>query len=429
MAHSTTETTSVSSDPSLTSHQSSAEQNSLFHQLVSAHSSVLSPFLYSSAETSAWPAVILDGGGGTYLAPQIPQSPPSPLWSAHCVLTDAGRDAIRSLHRMYLNAGADILSTVSYQAWQAGYQRETGCSEAEAEGWMRRSVELAVEVRDVWWAEAGAAHHKGRQRPLIAASIGCYGALMNGGEEYTGDYRGVTAAAVERIQRRRIEAVCAVEGVDVLLLETMANMDELRALLSSTLPAVCPRLPAIVSLSAVDATRMRDGTPLREAFDFILQHTHSAAPEADETHSTAAADGRCNIVAFGVNCCAPQYGHDIMRLAKGAILDHYRLLHTLPTSETTAVSEPSLPLPVFYPNSGEQWDATQGRFYGERQLDGSTDTSELTALVVGWYEAGARVVGGCCRTDDRYVQHVRDVLLNRHVDADDTHQDDSSTAD
>ena len=407
-------TTTFPPNTSSSASHSSADQNSLFHQLVSTHSSVLSPFLYSSAETSAWPAVILDGGGGSYLAPHIPQSPPSPLWSAHCLLTDTGRDAVRSLHRMYLDAGADLITTVSYQAWQAGFQRMTGCTESEADALMRVGVELAVQVRDEWWAEASSAHHKGRQRPLVAASIGCYGALMNGGEEYTGAYGSMTTAEVEHIQRRRIAAVCAVERVDVVLLETMANMDEVQALLTSTLPAVCPLLPVIVSLSAADATRMRDGTPLREAFDFILRHTRTSEPQADGLSTDGTADGECNIVAFGVNCCAPQYGHDIMQLAKAAVLDHYHSLHTHPPhNSTTPSSQPSLPLPIFYPNSGEQYSAEQGRFHGMRQLDDSSDTSELTALIVSWYEGGARVLGGCCRTDDRYIRHVRDVIIRR----------------
>ena len=419
MAQSPNNTASTpSSDSTASDRNPSADRDSLFHQLISSHSSVLTPFLYSSAETSAWPAVILDGGSGSYLAPHIPRSPPSPLWSAHCLLSETGRNAIRSLHQLYLDAGADLITTVSYQAWQAGFQHATGCTEAEAEVWMRVSVELAVDVRDKWWAEAGSSHHKGRQRPLVAASIGCYGALMNGGEEYTGDYGDMTTAELEVIQRRRIEAVCSVEGVDVLLLETMANMDEVRALLTTTLPAVCPQLPVIVSLSAADDTRMRDGTPLRDAFDFILQHTRTTITPAGEAPDTAA-DGKCSIVAFGVNCCEPQYGNAIMQLAKSAILDHYHILQSYPSSGR------SLPLPIFYPNSGEQYDATHGSFHGERQLDSSADSPELTALVVGWYEAGARILGGCCRTDDRYIRHVRDVIIDRRGTADGGEEEDA----
>ena len=415
---------SSSTDSSPTARHSSAGQDSLFHQLVSAHSSILTPFLYSSAETSAWPAVILDGGSGTNLTPYIPHSPPSPLWSAHCILTDTGRTAVRSLHRLYLDAGADIVSCVSYQAWQAGFQRVTGCSETEADRLMRVCVELATDMRDKWWAETGPAHHEGRQRPLVAASIGCYGACMNGGQEYTGDYGGMTTAEVEAIQRRRIAAVCAVEGVDVLLLETMANMDEVRALLTATIPAVCPRLPVIVSLSAANATQMRDGTPLQDAFSFILQHARVSSSQADDAD---AADGLCNIIAFGVNCCAPQYGRDVMQLAKAAVLDHYHSLRTQPSLSTTNTppsSDLSLPLPIFSPNSGEHYDAEHGHFYGERQLD-VTEQSDLTALVIGWYEAGARLLGGCCRTDERYIRHVRDVVVYRQrVDGRD--EDDTS---
>jgi homocysteine S-methyltransferase len=44
---------------------------------------------------------------------------------------------------------------------------------------------------------------------------------------------------------------------------------------------------------------------------------------------------------------------------------------------------------VVYPNSGETWDAVGRRWTGTPGVS--------SADVLGWIDAGARLVGGCCR--------------------------------
>jgi homocysteine S-methyltransferase len=52
---------------------------------------------------------------------------------------------------------------------------------------------------------------------------------------------------------------------------------------------------------------------------------------------------------------------------------------------------------VIYPNSGEEWDA------GARGWHGSWDHGSLSALAPQWMDAGARLIGGCCRTGPRDI--------------------------
>lgn len=78
---------------------------------------------------------------------------------------------------------------------------------AQAEDLMRKGVALAIEARDEFWAaysreEAGKrkteeAGGGTRQRPLVAASVGCYGAAQADGSEYRGAY-GLTVEEVSR---------------------------------------------------------------------------------------------------------------------------------------------------------------------------------------------------------------------------------------
>lgn len=86
-----------------------------------------------------------------------------------------------------------MATTASYQAsirgfLEAGYQRE------QAIRLMRTSVRLAREARD----EFG--------RGLVALSMGCYGAVLANGAEYTGDYGdAITVDDLVEFHRERLE--------------------------------------------------------------------------------------------------------------------------------------------------------------------------------------------------------------------------------
>ncbi|HMP42400.1 MAG TPA: homocysteine S-methyltransferase family protein, partial [Roseiflexaceae bacterium] len=128
------------------------------------------------------PLVVLDGALATELE-QRGCDLHDPLWSAR-VLIEAP-ELIRAVHADYFAAGADCAITASYQATLAGFMRR-GCDEATAAELMQRSVRLASEARDAFWADN--ANRAGRPRPFVAASIGPYGAFLADGSEYRGDY-------------------------------------------------------------------------------------------------------------------------------------------------------------------------------------------------------------------------------------------------
>ena len=51
---------------------------------------------------------------------------------------------------------------------------------------LERAVNLAVEARDTFWSDIE--NRDQRLRPLVAASVGPYGAYRADGSEYTGAY-------------------------------------------------------------------------------------------------------------------------------------------------------------------------------------------------------------------------------------------------
>ncbi|MGB8795836.1 MAG: homocysteine S-methyltransferase [Mycobacterium sp.] len=284
-------------------------------------------------------ALIADGGLATELEARGHDLSDA-LWSAR-LLVDAPQE-ITAAHAAFFRAGATIATTASYQASFDGLAAR-GIGRDDAVRLLRRSVELAKNARD----DVGGA---GR---WVAASVGPYGAALADGSEYRGRY-GLSVGQLQDWHRPRLE-VLADAGADVLALETIPDVDEAEALVSLVRSL---GVPAWLSYT-IDGTRTRAGQPLADAF--------------------AVAAGVPEIVAVGVNCCAPE---DVLP-AIG------------PARET------GRPV-IVYPNSGERWDS------GRRAWVGSSRFSPRSAEQ--WLAAGARVIGGCCRVGPAQIAELAAVL-------------------
>jgi homocysteine S-methyltransferase len=294
-------------------------------------------------------SLILDGGFATELE-RTGFDLNHPLWSARLLREDP--EAIRRLHLAYLEAGADCITSASYQASLPGFARE-GLSRDTGLALLRHSVELAWEAREAFWSNPG--RRGGRHRPLVAASIGPYGAYLANGAEYTGAYD-IGEAGLFEFHHERLNAL-ADAGADLLACETLPSAVEARVL--CRLLEERPFIPAWLSFSARDGERISDGTP----FTAIVREL---AP-------------RPAVAAIGVNCTAPRYVESLLRAAAG---------HT------------DKPL-VAYPNSGERYDGQAKVWRGESSAD------DWGTLGRSWRDAGARLLGGCCRTGPDHVRSLR----------------------
>jgi homocysteine S-methyltransferase len=297
-------------------------------------SSPLMPFLEQEG------VVILDGALATELERRGANLRDA-LWSAKVLLEDPL--LIRQTYYDYYMAGADVATSASYQATFDGFGRR-GLGRDEAARLMRLSVELAMEARDEFWDNPN--HRVGRHKPLVAASVGPYGAYLTGGAEYTGDY-GLTVQELMDFHEPRLE-VLASSGADLLACETVPSLAEVEALVR--LLDGMPGVQAWLSCSCADGTRLCHGEPLREVVELA---------------------NRCEqVVAVGVNCTAPQWVEPLL------------------LSVRDIATKPLLA----YPNRGEGWDAEAFCW-----VDGS-GVGEFGELALRWYGAGARLIGGCCRT-------------------------------
>jgi homocysteine S-methyltransferase len=297
---------------------------------------------------SRFPTMILDGAMATELERRGCDLN-DPLWSAKVLLE--APDLIRQVHSDYFAAGADIAITASYQATFQGFARRGIASDQAAE-LMRRSVRLAVEARDAFWADP--ASREGRPRPLVAASVGPYGAMLHDGSEYRGDY-GLSVQELADFHRPRL-AVLAAAGADVLACETIPCLAEAEALL--LLLEELPEAYAWFSFTAADETRIAHGEPIAACAALLGQHRR--------------------VAAIGVNCTAPHLIPGLVRSLQAAS-----------------------PKPVVvYPNSGEQYDAASGGWFGEASCEA------FGGQAAAWIAAGARLIGGCCRTGPEHIREL-----------------------
>ena len=123
-----------------------------------------------------------------------------------------------------------------------------------------------------------------------------------------------------------------------------------------------PDAAAWLSFSCRDEVHISDGNPLTAGIEL--------------------GDGCDQIVAMGINCTAPP------------------LIEPLLASARKRTSKPLL----VYPNRGETWDAAAKCWVP------GTGAGDLVAPAQLWHEAGAQLIGGCCRTTPEDIHAIAATL-------------------
>ncbi|WP_368490587.1 homocysteine S-methyltransferase [Clostridium sp. BJN0013] len=298
--------------------------------------------------------IILDGALATELERRGCNINDS-LWSAK--ILGENPKIIEDVHYDYFMSGADCAITSSYQATICGFM-EKGFKEDEAIELIKLSVKVAKRARDRFWKNPS--NRMNRPKPLIAGSIGPYGAYLADGSEYIGHYNIGEKELIE-FHRPRMKLLLE-EGVDILACETIPSLVEAKAILK--LLKEFPSVYAWISFSAKDQLNISDGTPIAECARYL--------------------DSYDKVAALGVNCTPPKY------------IDS--LIEQILKNSTKPI--------VVYPNSGEEYDSITRTWYG----DSSSETFSCSAK--SWFDKGARLIGGCCRTNPEDIKLTCKVLKN-----------------
>lgn len=258
------------------------------------------------------------------------------LWSAK--LLESNPEAIILAHLAYLESGAQCIITSSYQATLPGFMA-LGYDEPSARELILKSVQLAEEARKRFLSTNPRA-----STPLIAASIGPYGAYLADGSEYRGNY-GITDQDLKDFHEPRIKLLDR-STADILACETIPSFQEAKVL-SEILEHT--KKPAWVSFSCKDGQHISDGTPIEQCAGLLAHHPR--------------------IFAVGVNCTSPQFISELIQSIKSKSGDKKI---------------------VVYPNSGAVYNAEN------KTWTGLSDPSSCEIMAKEWVALGAAIVGGCC---------------------------------
>jgi S-methylmethionine-dependent homocysteine/selenocysteine methylase len=259
-------------------------------------------------------------------------------------------DAVVAVHEDYIRAGADVITTNSYACIRNNFEPE---GLVDRLGEMNRlSAELAQRARDACGKPV-----------LIAGSMG----PQNGSyrPDLVGSYK-----ETEALYREQAEYLGPY--VDFFICETLSCRRESRAAIAAALTI---GKPVWLSWSIEDsgAANLRSGEALVDAWQDIKYS---------------------GVSAVLLNCSPPE--------AIGKALPQLIELSDLPVG---AYANAFTPIP-------EKWD-----FHGDASIPPSrTDvTPEAYAKhALGWVEAGARIIGGCCEVGPAHIAELNHRLRKNH---------------
>lgn len=305
---------------------------------------------------------VLDGGFSTQLATQVGDViDGDPLWTARFLTTNP--EAVIHTHLDFLRAGADIILTNTYQASIAGFSKYMNMTEEESLNTIRKAVYYAKEAMNLYKRSLENGKSVPNPNPLIAGSVGPYGACLHDASEYTGKYCSTLSRKILMDWHRPRITQLINSGINLLAIETIPCKQEAEALIH--LLKEFPDIKAWISFSC-----RSDGKSIADGSDFqslALYCYKEALPG--------------QILAVGVNCIAPQHVSSLLKGINGNCNQEF------------------IPL-VVYPNSGEKYTVETGWMKEEEGYS-------LHKFVHEWLDLGVRYIGGCCRTSAIDVEKIR----------------------
>jgi homocysteine S-methyltransferase len=145
-------------------------------------------------------------------------------------------------------------------------------------------------------------------------------------------------------------------GADILACETIPCLVEAKAI--ARLLKEFPGTYAWISFSAKDGQHISNGESAAACAEWLNGHEQ--------------------VAAVGINCTLPKFVPS--------------LIHEIHSHTDKPV--------VVYPNLGEEYDPVTKTWHG------STCTETFGQSARQWYEAGARLIGGCCRTQPQDIEEI-----------------------
>ncbi|XP_026818358.1 uncharacterized protein LOC113557190 [Rhopalosiphum maidis] len=276
-----------------------------------------------------------------------------PLWGSNLLLTN--EEAVVNGHKDYIKAGAEFLTTNTYQASIEGFRKYLNLNFDQSFELIKKSV--AICRRAIMEESSG-------RTVRIMGSVGPYGASLCDGSEYTGSYIDkIDLKELYDWHKPRIQALVEA-GVDAVLFETIPSVNEAEILLN--ILSEFPNQKACLSFSCKDTEHLSHGETFASAVEKFWSN-----------------DSRKQLIAIGMNCLDP----------------------TLITPLLTSVKTDNVDF-ITYPNGGGVWDAVKKCWDNTQKYQISIDDLNL------WSKKGLKIIGGCCNTDATEILRFRNLIDN-----------------
>ena len=278
--------------------------------------------------------MILDGPMGTELA-RRGVNLSLPLWSAVAISENPA--IIQTIHTDYINADIDIITSNTFRTDTRTFKK-AGLTGDDARLATFQAVELARNIVD----------NASQNKPIWIA-----GSMSPLEDCYRPDLSPYVDSALK--EHREKARWLADAGVDLILVETMNNLQEANAAVQA---AIETKLPVAVSFILIDKDHILNGDKIIEAYDQLKD---------------------TGICLFSINCC------------------HYQIISDFIKNNMHKIH---LPLMV-YPNA-DHYNSVTGW-----KTDPEFTPHNYSKIATSWFEEGVRIIGGCCGTDPEYIRHIQ----------------------
>ncbi|KAJ5626737.1 hypothetical protein N7528_004164 [Penicillium herquei] len=335
---------------------------------------------------------ILDGGLGTSLQDKYGvkfDSKTTPLWSSDLLVTDTV--TLEACQKDFIDSGADVLLTATYQVSPEGFQRTKTATHPDGipVSAISSYIQTAVDV-----AERATAGRSAK----IALSLGPYGACMVPGQEYSGAYDEAhdSEEALYQWHLERLRLVLSAEGdlvsrLKYIAFETLPRLDEVRAVRRAIKEARIESVPFwIACVFPREDECLPDGSSVEQVVDAaILPMESGLAPWG-----------------IGMNCTK------VHKLS--GLVDRFGACVEKVLASGTVQTVPSL---ILYPDgtNGEVYNTTTQTWEKPEGTADQKDTrpweTQLAQVVNDARLKGpftSFLVGGCCKATHSDIGKLRD---------------------
>lgn len=290
---------------------------------------------------------------------------------------------LRQVAKQWLQAGADIITTATYQASTKQIQTEFGYSSEEAERIMVLSGDLLDDERKTFWDSLTSQQKQARRYPAIAVSCGPYIAILPEGNEYTGLYPTTSPNEIQSFHTERLQTLRRLFEKDfasqrnILCFETIGNGTEASLIVQTMGTLAFCHIPYWISFQCRDAEHIANGDPLSLVVKTILHQCEKA-----------------NLVAIGINCVDVTNAMPLLNIIKTVVADHMDSLGDNGWRIDT----------VCYPNH-HAFSSTEMCWKDEKRLDSSQWAQLVSATQ-------SKLVGGCCTVGPDFIHALHHERMN-----------------